>query len=265
MFKKSQILLATLAVILLVSCNENLKEKESVELENSPKIEVPTKNENPVEAVKSTATGFGGIYVNKKYVDRLLSTQSPKKAQDVTPVTMIVLPDDFKKDATIILGFHEGIMGKILMKDGGYLIPYENSKETSFTFNFENQVLKSKKDEFLKLKTNGNKNDFKVAEQILFAGTYNMAGKRVEFTSNGKITGLDLFSYYSVIIDYYDAGMQVDKIRLGKNAEESKLYGFAFKHDTLTIYELKCLEGDDDFCEVVKNGKKLFQMTKKNS
>ena len=262
MFKRSQLLSAAIVVILLGSCKENSKEKELVEPDNTPKTETPVKDEKTLDEVKATATGFGGIWINRKYVDRLLTTQSPKKSQDITPITMLVLPDDYKKDATIILGFHEGATGKVVKKDDLYQINYADSNEPPFTFSIDKRGIKSKKDEFVKLKSSGIKNDFRIAEQLLFAGKYNLEGKQVEFSTTGKVTGLDAFSYYSVIIDYYDAGMQVDQIRLGKNAEESKLYGFTFKHDTLTIYELKCIDGDEDFCDIVKLGKKLYTLKK---
>lgn len=263
MIKKSQLLSAAILVLLLGSCKENLKENEVIDHDTPPKTETPIKDDKPLETVKPASTGFGGIWLNRKYVDRLIATQSPKKSQDITPITMLVLPDDFNKEATVIISFHEGATGKVFKKDKGYQINYADSNEPPFSFDLDKRGIKSENDEFVKLKSSGNKNDFRIADQLLFAGKYDLNGKQVEFSTNGKVTGLDAFSYYSVLIDYYDAGMQVDQIRLGKNAEESKLYGFTFKNDTLSIYELKCVDGDADFCDVVKLGKKLYQLKKK--
>lgn len=261
MFKKMRIPTILLALILLASCNDKPKSTEQTVPEN--KKETTVTKIKPAEPLKRDASDFGGIWVNKKYVDKLLASKSPKKSQDVTPITMLILPNNLNQEATVIWGFHEGTTGKVVKKNGTYEILSEESGEPGQTFQLEKDRIKTKKDEFIKIKVTGGKNDYNVVEQLLFAGKYEIDGKQVEFTPNGKVTGLDSFSYYSVLIDYYDAGMQVDQIRLGKSFENSKLFGFEFTKNKLTIYELKCVKSAGDHCEVVKNGKKLYKLIKK--
>lgn len=261
MLTRIKTLVTILTIIVLASCDEKKNSKEKTDTVN--KTETTKAKPKPVETKKAVATAFEGVWISKKYADKLLATKSPKKSQDITPITMMILPDAINKEATIILEFHEGGTGKVVQKNGGYEIQSKKGDGPSQAFQYEKGIVKTNKDEFVKLKFNGSKNDYKVAEQLLFAGKYDLGGKQVEFTSNGKVTGLDSFSYYSVLIDYYDAGMQVDQIRLGKSYENSKLYGFNFKKDKLIIYELKCVDGDGKYCNVVKNGKKLYKLEKK--
>jgi len=264
MFSRIKILAALLALTVFLGCNEKKKDEEGTESEI--KIEntnVKPKAPRPEKAAATNFTG-DGVWVSKKYTDKLLATKSPKKSQDATPITMMILPNALHKDATVVLEFHEGGTGKLVKKNNGYEIQSKKEDGPSHAFQYVKGGLKTKNDEFIKLKFKGNKNDYKVAEQLLFAGKYDLDGKQVEFTPNGKVTGLDSFSYYSVLIDYYDAGMQVDQIRLGKSYEDSELYGFKFKNDKLLIYELKCTDGDGKYCNVVKYGKRLYKLEKKN-
>lgn len=263
MFSRLKICIALLAIAAVLSCDEKKKGKEETDSEfKTEKIEAKPKKIEP-KKVSTTAFKGDGAWVSKKYADKLLSTKSPKKSQDVTPITMMVLPNALNKEATIILEFHEGGKGKLVAKNDGYEIQSKKGDGPSHAFQYKKGIVKSKNDAFIKLKFKGSKNDYKVAEQLLFAGKYDLDGKQVEFTSSGKVSGLGSFSFYSVLIDYYDAGMQVDQIRLGKSYENSELYGFKFKQDKLIIYELKCVDGDGKYCNVVKNGKRLYKLKKK--
>lgn len=245
------------AIITLIGCNEKQKTQENAPIEKS--VEIPKKK---TSVAKSSKTNFGGNWINKKYADRLLSTKSPRKSQDVAPVTMLVLPDNFGENATIVFGFHEGITGKVDKKDDSFEIHSPHNDSPANSFQLKNGRIKTKDGEFIKLESFSGNNDYKVVEQLLFTGKYDMDGKEVEFTSDGKVSGLGPFKFYSVLIDYYDAGMQVDQIRLGQNAKNGKLYGFTFKKDNLSIYELKCTKRSGNHCEVVKNDQRLYQLKK---
>ena len=255
---KLRILLA-FVIIAFMGCNEKQKTQEDTTPERT--VEIPKAKKKP-NGSRSATTSFGGNWINKKYVDRLMATKSPKKSQDAASITMLVLPDNFDENATIVLDFHEGIKGNVVKKDNFFQIESPDHVGTAASFQFKDGRIKTKTDEFIKLNTNRGKNDPKVAEQLLFAGKYDLDGKQVEFTPNGKVSGLGTFSYYSVLIDYYDAGMQVDQIRLGKSFENSKLYGFVFKKNKLSIYELKCVDSSGAQCSVVKNGKRLYRLEK---
>ncbi|QAA81094.1 hypothetical protein EI546_04840 [Aequorivita sp. H23M31] len=258
MFKELKKLPILLSIIILASCNENHK-KNDVTIEESP-VETRTPSE-PAENNETRTIPFGGVWVNKKYVDKLMSTKSPKKSQDVVPITLMLFPTQLNKEVEVVMGFHEGTTAKITGGNGEYKIKFQ--EEPAQTIDFKNGSIRTKNNEFIKLKSFGSKNDYKIVEQLLFAGKYDLNGKEVEFTPSGKIIGLAPFSNYSVLIDYYDAGMQVDQLRLGKSAAESELYGFAFKKNQLIIYELKCLEPEGQYCNVVKNGKKIYLLTRK--
>lgn len=267
MFKKIRIIATLLTISVLIGCNENKKDTEQKEIEVNTetvtkKIQIPKNKKERTENISKTNTGLEGVWVNKKYVDKLLSTKSPKKSQDVTPISMVILPKQVNQDATLIWGFHEGSNGKVIKKKDAFEIKSEEIGDPSIPLKVEKDGIKIKNDAFVKLKYGGKNTDFKLAEQLLFAGKYNLDGKQVEFTPTGKVIGLDSFSYYSVLIDYYDAGMQVDQIKLGKSEKNSKNYGFNFRNNKLIIYELKCIEGSDDYCDVVKLGKRLYKLKK---
>lgn len=262
MLKNTRLVSVLLSITILLSCNDKPKETRDAPVEK--KTETTVKKTKITEPVKQITTDFGGIWVNKKYVDKLLSTKSPKKSQDVVPITMMVLPKVINKEATIIYGFHEGAKGKVVKSKEGYEIQSNESEEPAQPFKLENNRIKTKKDEFIRIKDYSEKNNYKIAEQLLFVGKYDLDGKTIEFTADGKVKGLDNFSYYSVLIDYYDSGMQVDQLRLGKSFDNSKLYGFDFKRDHLIIYDLKCAKkSENGLCEVVKFGKKLYKLRKK--
>ena len=260
MFKTIRILAIISFITAFSSCKDNPKNEEKIESEIQK--EIPKKKELSSEPIKDVTTNFGGNWVNKKYVDRLLATKSPKKSQDISPITMVILPNQLNQKATTIIEFHEGTTGKVVKKNGGFAILGEEAEDPELTFKYENGKLIVKNDEFVKLKSLGNISDYKVVEQILFSGTYEMDGKKFELTSDGKIMGLDSFTHYSIPIDYYDSGMQVDQIKLGKGGKDDKLYGFEFKKNKLIVYDLKCVKKEGEFCQVVKNGKKIFEMIK---
>lgn len=261
MLKKIKTLIPVLTIFLMLGCKDN-KAENTLEIETQTESSEKKNITEPTKTNKVESENFGGIWVNKKYADKLLATKSPKKSQDIAPITMMELPTDINKEGKVIWGFHEGVNAKIVRKNNGYEIQFKEGDEPAQGLELKDGMLKTKKDEFIKLNSAANKNDYHVVEELLFAGKYDLDGKQVEFTPTGKIIGWDNFTYYSVLIDYYDAGMQVDQIRLGKNFENSKLYGFDFKKDKLNIYELKCVEPEGKYCNVVKNGKRLYKLTK---
>ncbi len=243
-----------LTIIIFTSCNQQSK--------NDEQTKTPVKKE--VDAKTQTIqTEFGGNWVNKKYVDKLLKTKSPKESQDIAPMTMLMLPKQTNQLATIIWGFHEGTSGTVKELNGKFGIQSGTDAQFELTFKIENNLLKTEKDEFVRIQESTDPNNDDIVEQLLFKGKYELDGQEVEFTHDGRVLGLDSITYYTVLIDYYDAGMQVDQLRLGKDFENSSLYGFEFDQNTLKIYQLDCVTREDDYCVVVQNGQEIFKMIRK--
>src|SRR5688572_11877144 len=80
--KKVIILLA-----LFTACNtpkENKKDESTIDSAKSDKI----------TPQKSIEYNLGGVWLNKKYIEKLQQTGSPRIAQDAVTMSMIILPDN---------------------------------------------------------------------------------------------------------------------------------------------------------------------------
>jgi|DEB0MinimDraft_10_1074344.scaffolds.fasta_scaffold04220_5 hypothetical protein len=213
--------------------------------------------------VDAVPTGFGGTWVSKKYVDQLLATKSPKKSQSATEITIMVMPESTQNEAILIANFHEGISEFLVEKEGIFGFQREENGTLEGKFKLQKGRLKTDSDVFIKIDANPESNQYLVAEQLLFAGKYELDGREIVLTRDGKVVGIDSISHYAVFTDYFDAGMQVDQIQLWNSQDDGRSYGFQFEHDTLSIYLLECTVKEDGFCVVVQNGPRLFQLVKK--
>lgn len=104
-----------------------------------------------------------------------------------------------------------------------------------------------------------------ILEEILFKGHYeNAEGEVVEFRKDGHVNGLGTYTSYEPVIDYFDAGMQVDQVGMYTASDELEWLGFQFRSDTLELYELDCLTFDStmDRCVEVAFGRLMHQMWK---
>jgi hypothetical protein len=245
------ILRITLPFIILMYCYQPMAIKSQ---SNDNKLIISEVSHDTVKSI------FSGTWINKKYVDRLLESKSPKTAQDVVPLTMLTFPNELNEKVNIIWGFHEGTIGILKKKMDFYFVQYNGTEKYDSLVFLETNLIKFKDNEFIKLSDSIDLRDPHLADQLLFAGRYNWNGKQVEFSKDGKVIGLDSISYYSVIIDYYDAGMEVDQIRLGNCFNNSELYGFKFSDDTLFIYQLNCLLKSEGFCYKVENGQIIYKL-----
>ena len=215
---------------------------------------------------ETVPTGFGGCWVNKRYLDTLLLTKSPKAAQEVDGITMFLLPDSTNQEMTVIWNFHEGLIDtlrKFRNQFGRYSWDDNVLVNQIALVNGQIRFVNgSEKDVFIKIDNCIENAQETIVHALLFAGKYDFAGQKVIFSEAGEVQGLQPHTYYEVYIDYFDAGRQVDQIILGTHAENAKPHGFAFSGDTLTIYKLNCLESQDGQCMMVENGEILFQMIK---
>lgn len=253
-FGYSFVILSTI----LLSCKNDTKQDQGIE----PKEEVNV-YKDPAPKAGKNSTHFEGNWINEKYVEKLLATKSPKKAQDAAPISMLVLPDKTGKEAMAIYNFHEGFSGRLTKKGKNFKIEGGDPNE-NLNINFKENKIFCNGHSFRKLAGNDQSASYHVAEQLLFAGKYELEGTEVYFSANGKIKGFNKFGFYAVPVDYYDAAMQVDQIRLGTSLQNSRLYGFDFHKNKLNIYELNCVKATGAVCDVVKKGKLLYSLIKKS-
>jgi len=216
-----------------------------------------------------TAVYFSGFYVSENYLNLVNQTKSLKVAQDSG--LCIDIPQRTLKTAMIGYHFHEGVGYYIVKRGDKYQLiaapPNDSIKDIDTVYSHAINIelisqgkIKIGKEYFQKIKSAN------VGEELLFAGKYQSeTGSAVEFTADGKVTRLDNYKTYSVMIDYIDEARDVDQVLLGTNTKDQKEFAFKFKHDTLQIYELKCLEYDKDnhMCGSVDFGKLKYTLVKK--
>lgn len=204
--------------------------------------------------------GIAGTWINRKYVDKLLLTKSTRASQSEVHMTMVFIPSKEGEEVTIIWGFHEGTSGILVEKEGTYFVQIDTLLNE---LQFDEDILKFKDNEFLLIAESKDARDWDVAEQLLFSGIYQLGDVKIELKADGRVLGMDSISYYTVFMDYWDAGMEVDLIELGRSPAQVRPYGFKFSGSELTIYELNCLAYYEDYCVEIENGDVAFSMVKK--
>jgi hypothetical protein len=218
-----------------------------------------------------TAIYFKGFYVSESYVNKINKYKSPRIAQD--SALSVTIPDSTLQTVFWGYNFHEGAGPCIIVKKGNTYEQMDSIEDLAvhklildtlhpkpITIISSNKI-KIGNEVFDKLESD------KVGEELLFDGTYtSQTGSEVEFSIDRKVKGLDNYKTYTVLVDYYDEGLDVDQVTLGTNEKDEMPYAFRFKRDTLSIYELKCLEYDslDHICGSVDFGKLKYQLVKKN-
>lgn len=192
-----------------------------------------------------TSISFAGYWLSEDYYEGIMEHHSPKKAQDESQ--FIIIPGRTLQQLIIIYNFHEGGAFLKILKHGPNYEVWEVQDDSLTQMLYPVELISSTKIKlkgktFVKIDL---QHERKILEALLFKGQYsNAAGKTIEFKANGQVLGLDPFSYYEPVIDYYDAGMQVDQVGLGHSEKDLEWYGFKFNTDTLELYKLKCLEFD---------------------
>jgi hypothetical protein len=218
-----------------------------------------------------TAVYYKGLYVSEGYIKDIKKYKSPRLCQDSFSQA-ITIPDSTLKLTCFGVNFHEGGGSYVIVKRGNLYqlmdaMPNDSTHKINIDTLYRQDIeiisdneIKIGQEYYGKIKS-GN-----VIEEILFTGKYQSeTGSTVEFTADGKVTGLENYKTYSVMIDYIDEARDVDQVLLGTNAKDQKEFAFKFKHDTLQIYELKCLEyyKDNHMCGSVDFGKLKYTLVKK--
>ncbi len=229
-----KIFFAALLIGLFFSCTNIVEKKE--------------KNISANFKSKDTIISCSGYWLCKDYFERINNLKSPKKAQENSE--LIFLPERTWMPTMMISNFHEGGPTLTVLNNGNQYELWE-IQEDSLIQRIEKITImdsvniKIGKRSFVKINPLKSDYGFRILEEILFKGSYsNASGTIVEFKKNGQVVGLDNFKVYEPVIDYIDAGRQVDLIRLGTSKKEIEYFGFIFNHDTLELYKLNCLAYD---------------------
>jgi len=250
-------LLSILTIGLLFSCSSNDREKNS---NASSPVDIKTLD---------TTISIAGYWLSENYFNSINEFKSPKKAQDGSHY--INIPDRTLKQTIMIDNFHEGgPFLTILKNQDKYEIWEVQNDSITEQENIIETITPSKikigDENFVKINPDTAQSGEMILEEILFKGQYlTTDGRRVEFKKNGQLSGLDNFNYYSPIIDYYDTGLQVDQVGLGKSEKDLDWFGFKFNKDTLELYKLKCLTYDstDNRCVEVDYGELTYKLWRK--
>jgi hypothetical protein len=254
--KKYLFLVLTIAT--LFACGSDTK---PVEQSAAPTINFKT-NSVPVP--------FSGNWISDTYLRDILDHQSPRKAQETIEECYIQIPENTLRPTTMVINFHEGISDLVTVHNNGVFQLWEKQGDTLSNVKYTIQPLTPdsiKIDDKLFIKINSSPvgNEPRILEEILFKGTYNSKkGEKIEFKSNGEVTGLGQYKVYKPLTDYFDAGLQVDQVGLGETIDKLEYFGFKFKKNKLELYKLKCDEYDDidKRCVEVSFGDKLYDLQK---
>ena len=216
-----------------------------------------------------TTVSFSGCWLSEDYYNSIREFNSPKKAQDGSQ--FMVVPDRTLQQTIMIYNFHEGGPFLKILKHGDNYEIWEVQDDSLTQQLYTIEVISETEIKlgdkiFVKINPLKNQDTQQILEEILFKGQYtNSDGKTIEFKSNGQLIGLDNFKFYDPIIDYFDAGMQVDQVGLGSSQKDLGWYGFKFNKDTLELYTLNCLTFDstDNRCVEVDYGQLTYKLWRK--
>ena len=263
-------ILSLLFTIAFLSCNSNTKPTaettgttDSTETAETAETEVQFKS-------LSTSVPYAGSWVSKDYLDIIHKDQSPRKAQETSEEVFITLPANTLKPATMVYNFHEAMDNLVLVNRKGTFELWEKQNDSLVNAKYTieklaDDTLKIGGKTFVKINPDLSGDQPRILEAILFAGKYtNKKGEPVEFKPNGEVTGLGKYNFYLPVIDYFDAGLQVDQIGLGVTRDKMDYFSFKFQKEKFDIYTLKCKEVDpvDKRCVDVTFGIKVYELKK---
>jgi hypothetical protein len=211
-----------------------------------------------------------GQWISQAYLDDLVRTGSPRKAQEGSEEVFLILPDSLEGTADLHYNFHEVLDGlRIGLTDDGFRIADPEGvlgRGPAYSLrklDADHMLLNDKP--FVRFPVSMNDQLPRVLERVLFDGMYQLPnGQRVTFDQDGRVRGLAGFQVYRPQLDYFDAGLQVDQVALGASPDDMKMYGFAFRKDKLTIYALKCKTFDKPSgqCVEVAFGEALYTLAR---
>lgn len=217
-----------------------------------------------------TPIPYNGDWICEDYFNSIQEYKSPKKAQDNS--VFIRIPDKTLKPTMMIYNFHEGGSPLTILKKENIFQIWETQDDTLSQFlnvieSVSENKIKIGEHNFIKInsaKTNG---DIKILEEMLFRNEYinNATKDIIEFRNTGELIGLGSYTFYKPNYDYYDQGLQVDQVGLGKTEDDIEWFGFKFQDGALELYKLKCVEFDSTSknCGVVVLGELTYKLWQK--
>lgn len=225
----------------------------------------PTVSNEPVQAEikpKGMPQKFMGQWVNLKYIESLKRTLSPSKSQDVAYLSFITID---KNSVSSVWNFHEGTSDTLSVVSDNEIVGNDKTRYTLIAP--EKLLITTDKgaDTLLRFDMKvKNEQSNRAINEFVFKGHYTSEKSDVEFTSDGKVKGLGDYDAYAVLEDYYDAGLNLDKLLLYKGEKETE-YTWDFKGKNLILYTLECKKYDktDHRCVVLKRGKKVYTLLRK--
>ena len=235
----------------------------------------PEKASAPASSFKTEKVPipFAGSWISASYLSSLMEHQSPKVAQEGSEACYIEIPAETLLPTTLIYNFHEGISDLLPVVRGGKLELWEKQEDTLSNVKYvitppTSDTLLLGIKPFVKINPVMRDGEPAILEELLFQGTYtSKKNGDVEFKANGEVTGLGKYKYYKPVIDYFDAGMQVDQVGLGETPDQWEYFGFTMVKDKLDIFTLKCKAYDSTgtHCVFVGYGDKVYSLRRNNN
>lgn len=246
--------------IAFVGCGPDEEVKESASILIDEKTQPLVRQEK-----KSINKDYVGKWVNDIYLNELEKTKSARKSQGSCKITVVDLYEP--NMVGIRWKLHEG-------DDSEFLFISDNEFEikdlASFTINDEGKLIWTEmgvSESYTKYDLNiGTMGSNNAINEIIFEGDYiNLSDStKVSFSKEGNVNGLKDYSSYLVPGDYFDAGMQYDKIFFdytnGRDIKQA--YIWAFVDDTLMFYDIDCKDEEDDYCTVIEKGDIVYKLLK---
>jgi hypothetical protein len=215
-----------------------------------------------------TIIPFAGSWINEKYLESIKEFKSPKKAQSNIQECFIRIPERTLEKTIMIYNFHEAGPAVTLVKneDEYELWEMDNDSLSKFvariTANSPDKI-KIGEDKFVKINIKERDGENLILEEILFNRQFlSDKNQKVIFKNDGTIEGLDSLKFYKPMIDYIDAGLQVNQVKLGKSMDSLFAYGFNFTSDHFEIFRLNCLNYDSAYksCQDVEFGERIYNL-----
>ncbi|MGZ3753982.1 MAG: hypothetical protein ACXVAY_21085 [Mucilaginibacter sp.] len=250
-----------LYLLLILSACFSCKSKSNQDTKDSTATSSINQTQDLIKKFKPI---IQGVWVKADYVDKVIKTKSPLAASDEVGgiTTMYINTDKLEGDSIIVnagYGNHEG--GSAVLKfqpgkspatiifNGGELSYTISNGDTTLTIS---QFDKTKKQQIITkyIKALNKQPDDDLGYGMscyinkgLVVGSYALIDStgeksKVDFNSDGKVTGFFNFKKYIINIDLNsDVNDNLDEIGFDAFSKNRKSYGFKIILDTLKLYE----------------------------
>jgi hypothetical protein len=211
-----------------------------------------------------TVLPFSGVWMDSGYLQRIRSTRSPHESQ-IFKETCYFFPVRTLQNVKVIWNFHEGGTPIQVVRDGGQwkLLLRGMADSVQRIEILGAGQLRIGRERFFRI-AHGDSTleDWGVVEETLFQGRYrDSAGRTVEFSANGGVSGLDSFRSYVPFLDYIGVPQPVDRIRLIGSGGGQRDLGFRFAGDSLVLCAIKCEDKDTSSeCSFEDFGERVYSL-----